>query len=166
MNFKEWLILIESLDTNLEINLKDVINSPKNPPDKKENTFSDFDTLYGNEIDIVTKVQNSSLIGQAEIDMQLHDDVMDTDRFDDKSKNFLKDDKQLKKDFIQAILGNIKTPEKIEKIINGLKYDKSIHQRYLLIPADINTGSHGWHNHWISVYDNWINNLTQIMKKL
>ena len=51
------------------------MNKPKNVI--SEGTFNAFDTLNSNEVDIVKKVQQSSLVDQAKIDMELHDSVQD-----------------------------------------------------------------------------------------
>lgn len=64
MNFKEWLILLESLDPNLEIKLKNFINNPKNSPDKRKEAEDELNRMKSdpNPFDNATAFANINSI--------------------------------------------------------------------------------------------------------
>ncbi len=130
--------------------------------DKTNRTFSKVDKAYSNEKATIKKVQNVDIVEQAKIDQELHDAVQDTDRFSKKDKQILEEDKKIKQDFIAIVQGKIILTEKINEVSIELEKDKAIHGHYLKQKEDINTGSHTWHNHWISVYTGWLNKLNII----
>jgi len=115
-----------------------------------------------NEILTLNRVQNADIIEQAKIDQELHDAVQGTDRFSKEDLQFLEEDKKLKQRFIDLVEGKNVSDKEIDEVIAGLSEDKNIHEYYLSIPADANTGSHTWHEHWMSVYDGWISKLNEI----
>jgi hypothetical protein len=139
--------------------------------DKKNVTFNDYKSLFPNEVNDIKRIQTKDVVGQAEEDQQLHDNVQGTNRFNQEQLAFLEKDKILKEKFKQIMKGNLLyagnkkhiNSAYIKNIIGGLKYDQGTHKYYLNRPADKNTGSHGWQNHWISVYDGWINKLNQVL---
>jgi hypothetical protein len=132
--------------------------------DKSNKTFSEseINKANSNEISTLKEVQNSDVIKQAKIDQDLHDAVQGTDRFSEKDKQFLEEDKKLKQRFIDLIEGKNVSDEEISDVIKGLTKDKAIHAQYLKLPENENTGSHTWHNHWISVYDGWLEKLNKL----
>jgi hypothetical protein len=132
--------------------------------DKSNKTFSEseINKASSNEVSILKEVQNSDVIKQAKIDQDLHDAVQDTDRFSEKDKQFLEEDKKLKQRFIDLIEGKNVSEEEINDVIKGLTKDKAIHGQYLKMPENENTGSYTWHNHWISVYNGWLEKLNEL----
>ncbi len=141
--------------------------------DKRNRTFNAMKTLFPNEVADVQEVQKRDVVGQAELDKELHDNVQGTNRFSDEAKAFLDEDKKLKTAFQEIMKGSLTTQNNkqissayIQKIISGLESDKYTHKYYLGQPQDQNTGSYGWQNHWISVYDGWIAKLKQVKQIL
>jgi len=132
--------------------------------DKSNKTFSEseINKASSNEVSTLKEVQNSDVIKQAKIDQDLHDAVQDTDRFSEKDKQFLEEDKKLKQRFIDLIEGKNVSEEEINDVIKGLTKDKAIHGQYLKMPENENTGSYTWHNHWISVYNGWLEKLNEL----
>ena len=132
--------------------------------DRSNQTFpvAEIQKANPNEIDILQQVQNSDVIKQAKIDQDLHDAVQDTDRFSEEDKLFLENDKKLKQRFIDLIEGKNVSEKEINEVVSELEKDKEIHQTYLGMPENENTGSYIWHKHWMSVYDGWISKLNDI----
>ena len=141
--------------------------------DKKNKTFNAFKTLFENEEDDIIRIQSVDVVEQAAEDKKLHDNVQGTNRFSKEQLAWLNQDKILKTRFQEVMKGNLQTLAKkqissnyIDSIISGLEHDKTTHEYYLNKPASKNTGSHGWQNHWISVYNGWIVKLKQVKKIL
>jgi hypothetical protein len=141
--------------------------------DKKNKTFNAFKTLFPNEVQDVMRIQTKEVVEQAAEDKKLHDNVQGTNRFSKEQLEELDKDKILKTKFQEIMKGNLQTLAKkqissnyIDSIISGLEYDKLTHKYYLNKPASKNTGSHGWQNHWISVYNGWIAKLNQVKQIL
>lgn len=123
---------------------------------------SEINKANSNEIPTLNRVQNADIIEQAKIDQELHDAAQGTDRFSKEDLQFLEENKKLKQRFIDLVEGKNVSDKEIDEVIAGLTEDKNIYEYYLSIPADANTGSHTWHNHWVSVYDGWISKLNEI----
>ena len=132
--------------------------------DRSNQTFplSEIEKANPNEIATLQEVQNSDIIKQAKMDQDLHDAVQNSDRFSEEDKVFLEDDKKLKQRFIDLVEGKNVSEKEINEVTDGLLRDKSIHEQYLSMPENENTGSHIWHKHWLSVYDGWVNKLNDI----
>ena len=157
-----------------EVTIKEVPSSkiPKRIP---EDYKARIDALGPGERRTFKDVYNTDLVGQAKIDMRLHDAAMKNPHWTFAQKMFLMDDKKLKQKFIDIIEAGGASRKEIQDVIDGLVADQDIHKDYMtrlgkssrLTESDKkrvarNAGTFHWHNNWVNVYDGWIDELKRL----
>ena len=128
----------------------------------------DLEGLAPNEAPTFKKIAEEDFVGQAKIDMSLHDLAQSNDVWTDSQKKFLEDDKALKQRFIKLIEDGGGSQEEIQSVIDGITKDKDIHARYIneYLVEDpglaSQAGGNAWHKNWIKVYDGWLAELERM----
>ena len=140
-------------------------------PSSINKPFLDMKGLAPNEVGTFRQMNSEDLVGQAKIDMSLHDMAQPNDYWTDAQKKYLEDDKVLKQRFIKLIEDGGGSQKEIQSVIDGITKDQDIHAKYineyLVKNPDLasNAGSPAWHRNWIKVYDGWLEELKRMKGK-
>ena len=115
-----------------------------------------YDIPFDQEFEVLRKLQSADPITQAQLDVNLHNNAVNKQRFSPQDKSILQQDKPLKQKVAQAFSGEITNSNEIQQIIQQLHKDQKTHLDYLRQTPNENTGSHIWHKTWAQIYQNWI----------
>lgn len=107
---------------------------------------------------IISGIGKLPLPDQVRVDMQLHDHyIKNTPNIKPLYKRQLQEDSSKKQTVLDIFEGRNTNPEDIKDSINRLERDREIHRRWATKGG--RWGGKKWNNKWISVYDNWIDQL-------